>query len=87
MILVPLTEATRGDQVENARLLEREGAALVFSNAEANPVAILTALRSLLMNEGHRTAMAAAARKFAGADAASLLATAILQQIKGGKLS
>ncbi|MFH2116338.1 MAG: undecaprenyldiphospho-muramoylpentapeptide beta-N-acetylglucosaminyltransferase [Spirochaetota bacterium] len=82
MVLVPLTGATRGDQIENARLLEREGAALVFEGDEASPDAILAALRPLLVDEGRRSAMAAAARKVVGSDAAGKIVDAILYYIK-----
>ncbi|OHD80197.1 MAG: undecaprenyldiphospho-muramoylpentapeptide beta-N-acetylglucosaminyltransferase [Spirochaetes bacterium RIFOXYC1_FULL_54_7] len=84
MVLVPLTGATRGDQVENARLLEREGAAMVFEGAEASPEAVLAALKPLLEDEGRRSTMAAAARKVTGGNAADIIASTILQHIKGG---
>lgn len=84
MILVPLTGASRGDQVENARLLEHEGAALVFEGAAANPAAILAAIQSLLPDEGRRAAMTVAACKVGGRDAAHVLADAILQHLEGG---
>jgi UDP-N-acetylglucosamine--N-acetylmuramyl-(pentapeptide) pyrophosphoryl-undecaprenol N-acetylglucosamine transferase len=84
MLLVPLTGATRGDQVENARLLEREGAAMVFEGTEASPDAVLSALQALLEDEALRSAMAAAARKATGGNAADVIASAILQHIKGG---
>jgi UDP-N-acetylglucosamine--N-acetylmuramyl-(pentapeptide) pyrophosphoryl-undecaprenol N-acetylglucosamine transferase len=84
MLLVPLTGATRGDQVENARLLKQQGAAQVFEGPEARPDAVLAALQALLDNPGRRSAMAAAARKATGGNAAETIATAILKYIKGG---
>ncbi|MGD9938406.1 MAG: undecaprenyldiphospho-muramoylpentapeptide beta-N-acetylglucosaminyltransferase [Clostridia bacterium] len=84
MLLVPLTGATRGDQVENARLLEQEGAAMVFEGPQARPDAVLTALRALLDDPDRRSAMAAAARKATGGNAAEVIASAILKLIKGG---
>jgi UDP-N-acetylglucosamine--N-acetylmuramyl-(pentapeptide) pyrophosphoryl-undecaprenol N-acetylglucosamine transferase len=84
MVLVPLTGATRGDQVENARLLEREGAAMVFEGAEASPDAVLAALQPLLEDEALRSAMAAAAPKSQEAMQLDVIASAILQHIKGG---
>jgi UDP-N-acetylglucosamine--N-acetylmuramyl-(pentapeptide) pyrophosphoryl-undecaprenol N-acetylglucosamine transferase len=84
MILVPLTGATRGDQVENARLLEREGAAIVFEGAEATSEAILAAMQPLLMDGARRAAMAVAAGRVAGSDAARTIADAILQHLESG---
>jgi UDP-N-acetylglucosamine--N-acetylmuramyl-(pentapeptide) pyrophosphoryl-undecaprenol N-acetylglucosamine transferase len=83
MVLVPLTGATRGDQVENARLLEREGAALVFEGSDAKPASLLAALQLLLTDASRRNDMAAAARRIMGTDAAGLIADAILKQIGG----
>ena len=84
MLLVPLTGATRGDQIENSRLLERQGAALVFEGDEANPEAILSALKSLLADKPKRLAMAESANKIAGSDAATIIADIIQDQIIGG---
>lgn len=82
MILVPLTGATRGDQVENARLLEREGAALVFVGAEATPAAILAAILTLLKDEARRSSLAEAACRVVGRDAARVIADVILDHIR-----
>jgi UDP-N-acetylglucosamine--N-acetylmuramyl-(pentapeptide) pyrophosphoryl-undecaprenol N-acetylglucosamine transferase len=84
MVLIPLTGATRGDQVENARLLERVGAALVFEGADATPEAILAALQPLLMDEDRRKAMAASARLLAGSDAAAVIAETLLRHVDAG---
>lgn len=84
MVLIPLTGATRGDQVENARLLEREGAALVFEGVEATPEAVLAAIQPLLMDGTRRSAMAVAASRVVGSNAAGVIAATLLQHIEGG---
>lgn len=81
MILIPLTGETRGDQVENARLLEREGAAVVLNGAEARPEALLSAVKSLLKDSSQRSSMAEKARKVVGNDAARCIAEVILQHL------
>ncbi|MDR0451877.1 MAG: undecaprenyldiphospho-muramoylpentapeptide beta-N-acetylglucosaminyltransferase [Treponema sp.] len=77
MILVPLAgSGTRGDQVENARYLEKKGAALVLSgDVKAEDAA--SAAERLLEDDGARMKMAAAAREFAALDAGRLIAEAI----------
>ncbi|MDR1412159.1 MAG: UDP-N-acetylglucosamine--N-acetylmuramyl-(pentapeptide) pyrophosphoryl-undecaprenol N-acetylglucosamine transferase, partial [Spirochaetaceae bacterium] len=77
MILVPLAgSGTRGDQVENARYLEKKGAALVLSgDVKAEDVA--AAVERLSEDGGARAKMSAAALEFAGLDGGRLIAEAI----------
>lgn len=86
MILVPLCgSATRGDQVDNARLFERAGAAACLAGPEATPEALSRAILGFL-GDGRRLASAgAAARLLAGADAADAIADLILKRIGGAR--
>jgi UDP-N-acetylglucosamine--N-acetylmuramyl-(pentapeptide) pyrophosphoryl-undecaprenol N-acetylglucosamine transferase len=84
MVLVPLAgSGTRGDQVDNARLFERAGAAKVLVGADAKPSALLLAIRSYLKDGEARRAAGEAARKIAGRDGAAEAATLILERIGG----
>jgi UDP-N-acetylglucosamine--N-acetylmuramyl-(pentapeptide) pyrophosphoryl-undecaprenol N-acetylglucosamine transferase len=82
MLLVPLCgAATRGDQVDNAALFERSGAAVSLVGTEANPERALRELRALLGDEPRLARMGQAAKKLAGSDAASAIADLILRTI------
>ncbi len=84
MILVPLCgAATRGDQVDNARLFERAGAAACLAGGEATPEALSSILLAFLGDEPRRAAAGAAARELAGTDAAGAIADLILKRIGG----
>jgi UDP-N-acetylglucosamine--N-acetylmuramyl-(pentapeptide) pyrophosphoryl-undecaprenol N-acetylglucosamine transferase len=77
MILVPLAgSGTRGDQVENARYLEKKGAALVLSG-DVTAEDIVTAVERISEDEGARKKMSAAALEFAALDAGRFIAEAI----------
>ncbi|MDR1353077.1 MAG: undecaprenyldiphospho-muramoylpentapeptide beta-N-acetylglucosaminyltransferase [Treponema sp.] len=77
MILVPLAgSGTRGDQVENARYLEKKGAALVLSG-DVKAEDIVTAVERISEDDGARKKMSAAALEFAALDAGRLIAEAI----------
>jgi UDP-N-acetylglucosamine--N-acetylmuramyl-(pentapeptide) pyrophosphoryl-undecaprenol N-acetylglucosamine transferase len=82
MLLMPLCgAATRGDQVDNAALFERAGAAVSLAGAEANPERALRELRALLGDAPRLTRMGQAAKSLAGTDAASAIADLILNTI------
>jgi UDP-N-acetylglucosamine:LPS N-acetylglucosamine transferase len=66
--------------VENARFLEKAGAAVVFSG-EADPAAVAGAIRDLAAQGEKRRAMAAAAAEFAAVDGAALIAGAITRRV------
>jgi UDP-N-acetylglucosamine--N-acetylmuramyl-(pentapeptide) pyrophosphoryl-undecaprenol N-acetylglucosamine transferase len=78
MILVPLSgSGTRGDQVENARFFEREGAALVLLGGEASPEKLAQTVSALADDPGRREAMAEAARRIGSLDGASVIGDSV----------
>jgi UDP-N-acetylglucosamine--N-acetylmuramyl-(pentapeptide) pyrophosphoryl-undecaprenol N-acetylglucosamine transferase len=78
MILVPLSgSGTRGDQVENARFFEREGAALVLVGDEASGENLAQAVNALAADPGRREAMAEAARRIGSLGGASIIGDAM----------
>jgi UDP-N-acetylglucosamine--N-acetylmuramyl-(pentapeptide) pyrophosphoryl-undecaprenol N-acetylglucosamine transferase len=84
MLLVPLCGAgTRGDQVDNAELFERAGAARSLLGAEAEPRRLLREILELLGDAARLLRMGEAARALAGSDAASSIADLILKTIEG----
>lgn len=89
MILVPLSgSGTRGDQVENARFLEKAGAAVVMGGKETAgfqvTAAALKAVVAALAEDGkRRVAMAAAAVRFAALDGAKVIAETLVSGIAG----
>jgi len=81
MVLIPLAGyGTRGDQVENARLLEAAGAAIALVGDEATPARLLEAVLTLAGSPAKRSAMAAAARQAARPGAAAVIAEYLLKQ-------
>jgi UDP-N-acetylglucosamine--N-acetylmuramyl-(pentapeptide) pyrophosphoryl-undecaprenol N-acetylglucosamine transferase len=85
MILIPLAgSGTRGDQVENARCLEKAGAAEVLTG-DVTPEAVAEAVSRLAEDGGKRRAMAEAAQAFASVDGARVLAGEIAASIGQGK--
>ncbi|HOX91470.1 MAG TPA: undecaprenyldiphospho-muramoylpentapeptide beta-N-acetylglucosaminyltransferase [Spirochaetales bacterium] len=82
MILIPLSGAsTRGDQVENARMLESHGAAICLSGSDANPSRLLAALETLLSSPAARVEMAQNAARIAPVHAAQNIAQLILDRV------
>jgi UDP-N-acetylglucosamine--N-acetylmuramyl-(pentapeptide) pyrophosphoryl-undecaprenol N-acetylglucosamine transferase len=78
MILIPLCgSGTRGDQVENARFFEREGAALVLSGADAAGENLARLAGELVADTARRNGMAEAARKIGGLDGAAIIGDSI----------
>ena len=78
MILIPLCgSGTRGDQVENARFFEREGAALVLPGGEG----LANAVSAIADDSARRTAMAEAARRIGCLDGAAIIGNAITEVI------
>jgi UDP-N-acetylglucosamine--N-acetylmuramyl-(pentapeptide) pyrophosphoryl-undecaprenol N-acetylglucosamine transferase len=82
LILVPLTGATRGDQVENARLLERHGAAMVLEGREAVPAALQSTIQALLASTEARRNLTTRAAGLVRADAAGYIAQLILERLR-----
>lgn len=82
MLLVPLCgSGTRGDQVDNAALFARAGAAISLVGAEATPDRLLGEALGLLGDRARLRRAGDAARALAGADAASAIADLILRAI------
>jgi UDP-N-acetylglucosamine--N-acetylmuramyl-(pentapeptide) pyrophosphoryl-undecaprenol N-acetylglucosamine transferase len=90
MILIPLTgSGTRGDQVENARFFEREGAALVFLGAlsseedgtvSADTEKLARMVDAVAQDQPRREAMAEAARKVGALDGAAIIGDSIIHK-------
>ncbi|GHU48731.1 UDP-N-acetylglucosamine--N-acetylmuramyl-(pentapeptide) pyrophosphoryl-undecaprenol N-acetylglucosamine transferase [Spirochaetia bacterium] len=77
MLLVPLSgSGTRGDQVENARIFEGRGAALMFRAGEATPRALCERIEELDIQR--RATMCAACADIALLDAAKAIAKEIV---------
>jgi UDP-N-acetylglucosamine--N-acetylmuramyl-(pentapeptide) pyrophosphoryl-undecaprenol N-acetylglucosamine transferase len=82
MALIPLSgSGTRGDQVENARCLEKAGAALVLAG-EVSAEALIQAISALAEDGERRKAMGEAAARFASADGAKIIAESIAEKTK-----
>ena len=78
MVLIPLTGAgTRGDQVENARFFEREGAALVLAGADATAGNLARAVAELASDSARREKMAQAALRIGALDGAAIIGDSI----------
>jgi len=80
MALVPLSgPGTRGDQVENARHFEREGAAEVLIAPGARELA--GAVAALADDAGRREAMARAAARIGSLDGAAIIGDSIIEML------
>ena len=83
MLLVPLCgSGTRGDQVDNADFFERAGAALSLVGSDATADRLAEEALGLLGDGLRRAAMGLSAKAVAGRDAASEIATLILDRIR-----
>ncbi|HET7838349.1 MAG TPA: glycosyltransferase, partial [Rectinemataceae bacterium] len=86
MILIPLQgSGTRGDQVENAELFAKAGAAISLSGKGLGPEALLGEIGGLLDDRNRASALGAAASRLAGTDAGDLVADLILGRIGARK--
>jgi UDP-N-acetylglucosamine--N-acetylmuramyl-(pentapeptide) pyrophosphoryl-undecaprenol N-acetylglucosamine transferase len=82
MILIPLCgSGTRGDQVENARFFEKQGAALVLAGDDARSETIAALVSALAEDPSRREAMADAARRIGSLDGTAIISDFIKQQI------
>lgn len=81
-LLVPFPHATADHQTENARWLERAGAATVVADAQLSPARLATEVGDLLGDAERLEAMAAAARSFAKPDAAQRIADEVLAAVR-----
>jgi UDP-N-acetylglucosamine--N-acetylmuramyl-(pentapeptide) pyrophosphoryl-undecaprenol N-acetylglucosamine transferase len=87
MALIPLRgSGTRGDQVENARVFEKAGAAVVIGGGgdHSDTAAVLAeTVAALAEDTGRRNAMAAASARMGNRDGAECIAREIVSEIKG----
>jgi UDP-N-acetylglucosamine--N-acetylmuramyl-(pentapeptide) pyrophosphoryl-undecaprenol N-acetylglucosamine transferase len=87
MVLIPLRgSGTRGDQVENARVFEKAGAAVVIKGigGRTATVAVLAAtVITLAEDTEKRNAMAAASARMGSRDGAEYIAQALLAALEG----
>lgn len=82
MVFVPLGgQGSRGDQLENARLLADAGAAVNLAGDRATPENLMAAIMPLIESPEARAAMAGAARQMARPDAAGMIADMLLERI------
>jgi len=83
MLLIPLRgSGTRGDQIENARYFQEAGAAQVLMGDDANPDALVSAVRLLAQDTEKRQVMAAASKKIGERDGTGFIARALCENIK-----
>ncbi len=78
-ILVPIPEPTSHDQTKNAYAYARAGACSVIEQNNLTPGLLVAEVNRILGSEKIKHSMSTAARAFARADAASLIATALLE--------
>ena len=84
MLLIPLSGAgTRGDQVENARYFEGEGAAMVLAGADACAENLSRAVAELAGDSARREGMAQAARRIGSIDGAEIIGDSISKILRG----
>jgi UDP-N-acetylglucosamine--N-acetylmuramyl-(pentapeptide) pyrophosphoryl-undecaprenol N-acetylglucosamine transferase len=81
MVLLPLAgSGTRGDQLENAKVFERAGAALTLD--KRTPEELAERIRELAENADKRNAMAASSAGIGSADGASLIVDALIESLE-----
>ena len=78
MILIPYPHATADHQTENARYMEREGAAVVIPDDELDGPRLAQEVGRLLSDRGRLGAMGRASAELARPQAASDIAAEIL---------
>jgi UDP-N-acetylglucosamine--N-acetylmuramyl-(pentapeptide) pyrophosphoryl-undecaprenol N-acetylglucosamine transferase len=78
-ILVPLPHALDQDQLANATVLERAGAAIVLTQDVFTPETLAAELASLAADPARLAAMAAAAKATGATDAAERLADLVME--------
>jgi UDP-N-acetylglucosamine--N-acetylmuramyl-(pentapeptide) pyrophosphoryl-undecaprenol N-acetylglucosamine transferase len=78
MVLIPYPYATADHQTENARYMERAGAAIVIADAELTPPRLAQEVGRLLADRGRLGAMARASAALARPDAAGEIAREVV---------
>jgi UDP-N-acetylglucosamine--N-acetylmuramyl-(pentapeptide) pyrophosphoryl-undecaprenol N-acetylglucosamine transferase len=85
MVLIPLSgSGTRGDQVENAEIFKRMGAAVLFRPGEVSDEKLIETIRSLAENREKRDKMSEACGQVASLDAAAFITKSIMDCIGTG---
>jgi UDP-N-acetylglucosamine--N-acetylmuramyl-(pentapeptide) pyrophosphoryl-undecaprenol N-acetylglucosamine transferase len=77
-LLIPYPHASGNHQEENARWMERAGAAIVLPDAELSPERLRSEVDALVQDGERRAAMAAASGRLARPDAARVIAREVL---------
>jgi UDP-N-acetylglucosamine--N-acetylmuramyl-(pentapeptide) pyrophosphoryl-undecaprenol N-acetylglucosamine transferase len=89
LVLIPLSgSGTRGDQVENARIFAKAGAAVVLGKpfgTEANPETLRATIAAIAEDREQQNAMAAAAARIGRLDGVQIIAEEILHWLGAGK--
>jgi UDP-N-acetylglucosamine--N-acetylmuramyl-(pentapeptide) pyrophosphoryl-undecaprenol N-acetylglucosamine transferase len=84
MVLIPLRgSGTRGDQVENALVFERAGAAAVLAGAGVSPETLAQTVLSIAENKERRAAMARSSAAIGALDGAASIVREILTLLEG----
>jgi len=84
MMLIPLpTAGSRGDQLRNAEVFRKAGAAVVLQEEETSPESFLFAVEELLQDTARLSRMAAQARSMSGGDSAGRIAALIMERAAG----
>jgi UDP-N-acetylglucosamine--N-acetylmuramyl-(pentapeptide) pyrophosphoryl-undecaprenol N-acetylglucosamine transferase len=82
-VLVPLAgTGTRGDQVDNARLFESAGAAVVLLGEDATPARLAAEVLRLVRDRTAAKRMGEAARALTSGDAARAIAARIVERVE-----
>ena len=82
MVLVPLSgSGTRGDQVENARFFEREGAAAVLTGPGLNAESLAEKVAELAIDPELRRRMSEASMRIGSLDGASIIGDSISKML------
>jgi UDP-N-acetylglucosamine--N-acetylmuramyl-(pentapeptide) pyrophosphoryl-undecaprenol N-acetylglucosamine transferase len=83
MILIPLRgSGTRGDQSENARFFQENGAAQILTGDDVTPKNLLRAVNGMATNTSKRTVMAAASAKIGEREGTVTIARVLAEEIK-----
>jgi len=83
-VLVPYPHASADHQTQNARWMERAGAAVVIGDAELTPDGLARTVAGLLSDPARIRAMGEASRSIARPDAAAAVATEVLAALRSG---
>jgi UDP-N-acetylglucosamine--N-acetylmuramyl-(pentapeptide) pyrophosphoryl-undecaprenol N-acetylglucosamine transferase len=83
MVLVPYPYATADHQTENARYMERAGAAVIIPDAELTGPRLAQEVGGLLADRGRLAAMGRASAELARPQAAAEIAGEVLAAARG----